>query len=264
MDIRELPEPDLFLEAALSNFDEADWHMWSEGLCVQRENSVLAYLSETKGAIVYLTAVKDVFIVGSKIALLSSEGSFLWDGLGEPEALDCPYLTHLKLTETEEDGILFCAWNDFRYVLGTAEEQVLLPLNCTKPQFFPNQRSVFWVYWGKIFIWKDAEVECLEAFAEDYEELIPLGGTWLVAVYEKSLIAFHPAFPKKRFDNDRMMEVRASSQGDCIWILLADGSLLEWNPQQEDEPEELDCLDGADGFVGEGMLLVEDEVQSWL
>ena len=264
MDIRVLPEPDLFLEAALSNFDEADWNIWSEGLCVQRENSVLAYLSETEGRMIHLSDIKNVYSIGSKIALLSSEGMFLWDGIGEPEVLDIPYLTHLKLVFTEEDGIIFCAWDNFRYILGTEKKKIQLPLNCTKPRFFPNQKCVFWSYWGKVFIWKDAEVECLEAFSEDYEELIPLCGTWLVAVYEKQLIAFHPEFPKKRFDNDQIMEVRASSEGDCLWILLADGSLLEWNPQQEDEPEELGCFEGADGFVGEGKLLVDDEIQSWL
>lgn len=259
MEYRKLPEPSLFLEAALANFDEADWIIWQKGICVRRENSLLAIISNEEGSICYFTDIKDVFSVEGKLFIVSSEGVFAWDGEKEPEKQDIPLLPHLQI-----DQAGFCGWKDFRYQVWMGEEEFLLPQDCTKPRFFPFQESLFWSYWGKIFLWEKGEVQCLEDIAENYEELIPLENNWLVAVYEKKILALHTDFPKKRFDNDQIFEVSASTEGDCLWILLGDGTILEWNLQQEDEPEELGYFDGAEGFVGEELILVDDELVSFL
>ena len=142
MEYRKLPEPSLFLEAALANFDEADWIIWQKGICVRRENSLLAIISNEEGSICYFTDIKDVFSVEGKLFIVSSEGVFAWDGEKEPEKQDIPLLPHLQI-----DQAGFCGWKDFRYQVWMGEEEFLLPQDCTKPRFFPFQESLFWSYW---------------------------------------------------------------------------------------------------------------------
>lgn len=259
MEYKKLPEPSLFLEAALANFDEAEWIMWQEGICVRRENSLLAMSSEDTGSICYFSDIKDVFSIDGDIVILSTDGVFIWDGEEEPEKMDIPTLPHLKINPL---GV--CGWKDFRYHVWFGKNEYILPEDCTKPRFFPSQACLFWTFWGKIFLWEEGkEIQCLEAIPENYEEIIPLENKWLAIIYEKKIVGLHTDFPKKRFDNDQIFEVRASIQSDCLWILLGDGTLLEWNLLQEDEPEEIGFFEGAEGFVGEGLLLVDDEIVSF-
>lgn len=266
MRIENLAEPDLFLDAAIEEFEEAQWHQWSKGLCVQKESSVLSYLSEEQGYLMVFDHPITVSICYDRILIHHSDGVLIWDG--EEELRECfpASTTHLSVTSISRDDtqkLQYGYWKDYGYSFFDGEKEHRLPLSAEKVQLFPFSSLVYWVFWGKIFLWSPEESYCLQHVDESYDELLPLTDGYLLAVYERKLLVLHGEYPVKRFDNEQILDVALAASSDRIWILLVDGTLLEWNPS-ETEPVELGVIPQAEQIIGHGVVLTLEGILRFL
>ena len=62
-----------------------------------------------------------------------------------------------------------------------------------------------------------------------------------------------------RFDSDILLDVQVQSNRRDIWILLADGTLLTWNPMDQKIPIEV-CKLEADAILGDDWLVCDDDL----
>jgi len=245
------------LEAALENVDQVEWIFWGQGICALYEEvgSVLCfYPAENKGYLLKGLTEVDIFPRKEDLILVTLSSVFSWNGRENIHETTIPRLINMDIGEQS-----FCGWKDFRYYFVSGAEEYLLPMGAKDVRLFPDGESVFWEHWGTIFCWAPSGIVTYEAISENYEKILPLSKGWLVFVYERKIIALHPKYPQKSWTDDQLLDVISSVEQSSLYILLADGYLLEWIVDSVDEPEEIAEING-EMFVGAQAVLVDDEI----
>ncbi len=276
--IRELPRPQKFIQSALANVDSAHWFIWEHGICVgywdesDAAHSLYCWWSVLdKGFLLQAANIQSVRVVGHQLFILSEEGMSQWDGQTYIDTIPSPLTQWSNHQMAPWGGTGFTRHGYHCWTRGGQEFR--LPIGVEKIWHLGVDGQILWSHWGQFFVGSVMALDtakpalsrplALEPISDTMEKWFDLSSGWWVAVYEHALVAVHPKYRQKRFDNFDIMDVTMRADRTGILILLATGSVLEWRPQEETEPVEIAEVEG-DQFIGEEMIYSEDGIENFI
>jgi hypothetical protein len=245
------------LSAAVENADKVTWVLWPNKVCAfyDEEGSLLSYDPRDQTGFLLRGIVNGQVFAGEKeLYLLSENGVYSWDGREKITKLSIPVWRNMDISDAGH-----CGWENHRYRATFSGKETLLPLAADKVRLLADGNGVFWEYWGTIFYWTEKNFCGLESIEESYDHLISLKGGWIVAIYEYQIIAIHSKYPKKSWMDHSLIDVIPTTDKCGLQILLADGFLLEWRLDEQDEPEEIAELQG-EVFIAYDAIVMDEEI----
>lgn len=265
--IIQLSQPQHFITSALANVDLAHWFVWSHGICVgywdesEAKHSLCCWWTESNRAYLFQTqSITDVCVTIDNFTILSREGLFRWDGQNEIEEQSSPIGSWNKVQLASWGAIGF---TQFGYHVWSRDNNITqrLPMGVQKIWALGLNNDILWSHWGQFFVQQsNGVVLAIEPIPDTMERWEALKDGWWVAIYDTTIVVWHPKECMLRFDNSDIMDVSIHCNRESILILLASGSVLQWSPMIDTMPQEIAAVEG-EFFIGAGALYVDGEIE---
>jgi len=263
MNVRLLPRPDVFLQSAISNIDCTEWVAWEHGICavyfntVTDQDGVLCVWEETgEGFLCSVSDLRKIVSIDGAIFMLCADGFIEWDGQHEIQQTSTPMIDWHHVQLAAWGGAGFSNFR-FHYWLKDTGDVVTLPMGVEKLWALGLHGEVLWSYWGQFFL-KSDRVVALESIPDTMEDWVALRDDWWVAVFEETMVVWHPRYSAERIDLDDVLDVHVCSNRREVLILDVNGGITRWTTHRT-----MDVLlesSDADRFIGDRALLCDEEI----
>ena len=256
MEVRRLPQPQIFVDSAIENIGQVQRLSWADGFCLRYQDSVLCYDFDGEGYLGRFAVVQHIYTLHNSICIQTKTGVYTWDG----KQSITEYPVHGYVVLLASWG--YVAWQDFRYHVYTTEGRKIF--ECVTDSIVGILPDTIGVLCRCNDMYSIHTVDCVHVLPaiESPLAIHILTDMWVCVEYFHSILCLHPVHPHREWCTSNIREVRGNTGANALVVLLEDGTILTWSMEQS-FPQRQQRIVGAECLLGSTTVVVDGAVCWW-